>query len=105
LFSTEVESPKLILVDKSNSSASEVQMSQFQSFRQWKAINGQVLITLSTQENASGYLIAVGQVDTSKKNTNALPLVAMAAGPVSEQSPLNLTVPPKNLSVTCVQMN
>ena len=103
LFSGEITSPKILLVSKDNSSASEVQLSQFTSFEKWKAIDGRTLVTFSQQNGSYG--ITVGQIDTSKGDTNALPLNAMAIGPVTQQSPLNLVVPPKNLSAICVQLN
>ena len=101
LFSGEVIAPKYLLVNKAASAATEVQMSQFTTYEQWKAINGQTLVTFSPQQNG-GYGITVGEIDLGK--TNALPLVALVIGAVTEANPLSLIVPAKNLSGICVNL-
>jgi hypothetical protein len=103
LFSGEITSPKYILVNKDLTAAAEVQLSQFTTMEQWKAIDGQVLVSFSNPQNDT-YGITVGQIDMSKADTNALPLVALAVGPVTEKGPLTLVVPQNRLSTVCFRL-
>jgi hypothetical protein len=102
LFNAEITAPNYVLVRKDLSSAQEVQLSQFDSYAKWKAVNGDTLVTFSQQENGE-YGITVGVIDISKAKTNMLPLEAMAIGPVTDKQFLNLILPKKNLSLICLQ--
>ena len=100
LFTGEVTTPRYLLIKAEAQSAEEVQLTQFDSFEKWKAVNGATLVSLSVQENGE-YGITVSHLDHSKRS-NMLPLDAMAIGPVVDKQFLTLIVPAKNLSVVCV---
>lgn len=99
LFSAEISSPTYVLVKKGAQAAEEVELSQFDTYAKWKAINGATIVTFSAQQNGQ-FGITVAHVDISKSK-NMLPLDVMASGPVDEQKFLHLVLPQKNLSLIC----
>jgi hypothetical protein len=99
IYSGELTTPKYILISKDQTSVREV--SDLANL-EWKAINGQTLVTFSTQE-PSMLAIVVSEVDLSKK-ADILPVSALATGPVELQKPLVLIVPAMNLSANCMSL-
>lgn len=103
LFSGEVGAGKYFIVNKNKSAAQEVRLDQFNTLEKWQAVDGLLMITFSPSQGAYG--ITVGQIDVSKGATNMLPLIALVTGPVTEKAPLSLTMPAKNLSLACFELN
>lgn len=99
LITTEVSSPKYILIKAGNTSAVEVQLAQFDSLEKWQSINGASLVSLGEQQNGE-FGITASTIDISK-SSNILPLDALALGPIVEKQYLNLILPNKNLSIIC----
>lgn len=101
LITTDVSAPRYIIVKTGNTSAEEVQLTQFDTLEKWQAINGVTLISLSQQQNG-GYGITASTVDVSKLS-NMLPLDAVAIGPVADKQFLNLILAKQYLSIVCFQ--
>lgn len=100
LFNAEVSSPKYVLVKKDLQIAEEIQLSKFDTYEKWKAIDGEMFVTFGAQPDGQ-YGITFGHVDISKSE-NMLSLDAIIIGSVAEQKFLNLMLPQKKLSLTCV---
>ncbi len=100
LWAGEAVKSLYLVVNKTTFSVQEVDVTQFTSFEQWKKINGSAIVILNPQEN-NQYMMAVGHVDASRGQTNALPMDAIAFGKLNDQQFLALMVPSQNLAVTC----
>jgi hypothetical protein len=99
LFSGEVASAQMFLVGEK--SAEPVQLGQFKSFEQWKAINGKSIVTVGVQRDGV-YAMSVAHVDL-KQEQNILPMDSMALGTLAEGHFLSLLVPTRGLSVNCTE--
>lgn len=104
IFTGEVNSSLILLVDLKKKSARPTNFSDLDTLPKWQAVDGQTFVTMSRQNSKDSYGISIGKVDLSKQG-DALPILAMSVGSIgSKEQILALTAPETGLSIVCFEL-
>lgn len=101
LHTAEVSTTQYVVVDTDRRSAKEVQLTDFDSAEKLNRIDKMTLVAFNPKAGGGSASITASQIDMSNLQGNALPLQAMATGPIGEKAGLTLYLPSQKLWAVC----